>query len=156
MYCSGVLYDNAGNRGKAKECYARMLAAAQVCPDDGASRAARMVAHNRLGVNLQGLGDAEGALKHHEAHLELADLPVFHLMSIARYYEIDVSRCVTNFEYADKILLARNPEACADIMGCLEATDPEGEGCLASGALTHASPVLPLSPVQLIIIQSPR
>ena len=73
QYCSGVLYDNAGQRARAKDCYVRMLVAAQACPDDGASRAARMVAHNRLGVNLHGLGDHGGALQHHEAHLELAD-----------------------------------------------------------------------------------
>ena len=46
-----------------------MLVAAQASPDDGAARAARMVAHNRLGVNLQALGEHEAALMHHEAHL---------------------------------------------------------------------------------------
>lgn len=75
QYCTGVLFDNAGQRLKAKECYTRMLAAAQACPDDAAARAARMVAHNRLGVNLQALGDPTGALAHHNAHLELADPP---------------------------------------------------------------------------------
>ena len=73
QYCSGVLLDNAGQRAKARECYARMLVAAQACPDDGAARAARMVAHNRLGVNLHALGEFEAAAQQHAAHLELSD-----------------------------------------------------------------------------------
>ena len=72
--CSGVLLDNSGQRSKAKDCYVRMLAAAQACPDDGSSRAARMVAHNRLGVNLQALGDHATAMAHHDAHLQLAGI----------------------------------------------------------------------------------
>jgi tetratricopeptide (TPR) repeat protein len=75
QYCSGVLLDNAGQRSRAKDCYTRMLAAASACADDGASRTARMVAHNRLGVNLHYLGEHEAALSQHEQHLELADLP---------------------------------------------------------------------------------
>ena len=74
-YCGGVLLDNQGMRGKAKESYKRMLVAAQGCGDEAAARIALSVAHNRLGVSMQSLGDHEQALVHHEAHRALADAP---------------------------------------------------------------------------------
>lgn len=73
QYCSGVLLDNQGQRARAKECYKRMLVAAQASGDDAASRTALSVAHNRLGVNMHAMGDYERAMVHHEAHRELAD-----------------------------------------------------------------------------------
>ena len=104
LYCSGVLYDNAGQRGRAKECYARMLAAAQACPDDGSSRAARMVAHNRLGVNLHALGYPESAMAHHDAHLELADASgkfVAHLnLGLAQAALGELDAAATNHRHA--------------------------------------------------------
>ena len=103
-YCSGVLFDNAGQRGRAKDCYAKMLAAAQACADDGASRAACMVAHNRLGVNLMSLGQPEAALTHHETHLELADAPgkfVAHLnLGLAQAALGDLEPAATNYRHA--------------------------------------------------------
>ena len=72
-YCCGVLLDNAGQRVKARECYKRMLVAAQACGEEAASRVALSVAHNRLGVTLHALGEHEQALVHHEAHRALAD-----------------------------------------------------------------------------------
>jgi len=104
QYCSGVLYDNAGQRGKAKEAYSRMLAAAQACPDDAGSISARMVAHNRLGVNLQALGDAASAQAHHNAHLELADLAgkfVAHLnLGLAQAALGELDAAATNYRHA--------------------------------------------------------
>jgi tetratricopeptide (TPR) repeat protein len=104
QYCSGVLLDNAGQRAKARDCYARMLAAAQACPDDGAARAARMVAHNRLGVNLQALGDHERAVMHHQAHLELADAPgrfVAHLnLGLAQAALGELEEAGSNYRHA--------------------------------------------------------
>ena len=67
--------DNSGQLSRAKECYLRMLVAAQSCGEDAASRAALSVAHNRLGVNMHALGDFEQAMVHHEAQSELADPP---------------------------------------------------------------------------------
>ena len=75
QYSSGVLHDNAGHRGRAKECYRRMLVAAEAVAESEARRTALMVAHNRLGVTLQGMGEHEKALAHHEAHRDLADAP---------------------------------------------------------------------------------
>lgn len=104
QYCSGVLHDNAGQRAKARDCYARMLAAAQACADDGAARAARMVAHNRLGVNLQALGEHERAKMHHAAHLELADLPgkfVAHLnLGLAQAALGELEEAGSNYRHA--------------------------------------------------------
>jgi len=91
-----VLLDNAGQRVKAKESYKRMLVAAQACTDEAVQRTALSVAHNRLGVTLQALGDHEQASVHHEAHRALADAPgafVAHLnlglsfVSLERYDE---------------------------------------------------------------------
>lgn len=104
QYCAGVLLDNSGQRAKAKECYARMLVAAQACPDDGASRAARMVAHNRLGVNLHALGEYESAQQHHAAHLELSDPPgkfVVHLnLGLAQAELGELEEASTSYRHA--------------------------------------------------------
>ena len=59
---------------------------------------------------------------------ELAEYPVSHLKAIAKYYGIDVARCVTLFEYADGILVGRGASAALPTTATVDLDESTGEG----------------------------
>ena len=60
---------------------------------------------------------------------ELAELPITHLNGVAQHYNVDVSKCVTPFEYTDKIMLTLDPSsapAASEMVDLNESVDGEG------------------------------
>lgn len=60
---------------------------------------------------------------------ELAELPITHLQGVAEHYGVNVSKCVTPFEYTDKIMLTLDPSsavAASEMVDLNESVDGEG------------------------------
>lgn len=71
-------------------------------------------------------------------------LPVYHLKAVASFYNIDVTLCVTRFEYADKILVELSPEtAAAERIEVYDLNASAGESFDAKRSQTPTS--VPLS-----------
>ena len=127
-------------QAKARDCYTRMLAAAQACPDDEASRAARAVGHNCLGVCLQALGDHSLARSHHQEQLALADQVCGVGVGLGRCACVRVCVCAWACVYAE---LALTDHACVCVAcGCwsreARATHAIGAKATLAHALSHS------------------